>query len=308
MRLSGHRVAELSKASNARAFADLILVVGAIFCVISIAHLSASWPVYALAVFAVGGLQNRLIVLAHETWHRKAFRPVWLNQLVGAWCYSYPLGVPFLADQKRHLAHHRLVGRVGDPDRPDYERAAFKTPGGVLLFLLAELAGAKVAVRMLSIARGPGSHAKANAAPRELAGIAVAQLLLLALFALFGHWWEYFVSWVLPLVTVASFLVSFRALIEHVHPEADVEPQERLYDFSASAGERLLVSPFLFHLHALHHAYPSVPHHRLRALQSELRSGGHSYPARERPGYLRSYLLYFEQLRGAGSVPAESTR
>jgi fatty acid desaturase len=67
----------------------------------------------------------------------------------------------------------------------------------------------------------------------------------------------------------------------------------------------LFVSPFLFHLHALHHAYPSVPYHRLKALQSDLREGGNIYPVQERPGYLRSFLLYLDRLRGAQRMPAE---
>ena len=56
---------------------------------LAIAHASELWWVYLLAIVAIGGLQNRLIVLAHEAWHRKAFRPVRLNQLSGAWLYSY---------------------------------------------------------------------------------------------------------------------------------------------------------------------------------------------------------------------------
>ena len=124
------------------------------------------------------------------------------------------------------------------------------------------------------------------------------------LFTLFGHWWEYIALWLLPLVSVASFLVSYRALVEHVHPDADAGPHERLYDFAAGLWERLLVSPFLFHLHALHHAYPSVPHYRLKTLRTELREGGYSYPARERPGYLRSYLLYRAELRAAERMPS----
>ena len=306
MRLSGHRVAELSRASNARGFADLTLVVGAIVGVVSIAHASSHWLVYLLAVIALGGLQNRLLVLAHEAWHRKAFAPVRLNQLVGAWCYSYPVGVPFLADQRRHLAHHRLVGRPADPDRPDYERPAFKTPGGVALFLLSELLGGKVALRVLSILKRSGSHAKANAEPRELMGIAAAQASLILVFTLFGYWWEYLVLWLLPLVSVASFLVSFRALIEHVHPSADADPHERLFDFAAAGVERLLVSPFLFHIHALHHAYPSVPHYRLKALQSKLGEGGYTYPVVKRPGYLQSYRLYLAELREAAGTRSGS--
>ena len=306
MRLSGHRVAELSRASNARACVDLALHLAAIVGVVLLAHAAEHWLVYLFAAIAIGGLQNRQLSLAHEAWHRKAFTPVRLNQLVGAWCYSYPLGVPFLADQTRHLAHHRLLGKLDDPDRPDYERPSFRTRSGLLLFLLAQLAGAKVVQRVLSIGKVSGAQSKAPTAPMELLGIAASQAVLLLLFTLFGHWWEYFVLWAFPLVTVASLLISFRALIEHVHPDVDADPHARLYDFSASAAERLFVSPFLFHLHALHHAYPSVPHYRLKALQSDLREGGKTYPVQKRPGYLRSYLLYLDQLRGARRLAAES--
>jgi len=291
MRLPGRQVASLSKTANLRSALDLGLQLAALVFVVAAAHRAQHWVGYLLAAVVIGGLQNRMLVHAHEAWHRKAFSPVSLNQFVGAWIYSYPVGVPFLSDQSRHLAHHRMVGRAEDPDWRDYERAEFRGERSVWAYLVGQLLGMKVLLRLTGASgKAIVSESARAAEKRELAAIVLWQVCLLALFSSFGRPWEYFLLWAIPLGTVTSFIVAFRAYVEHASADAAATPHDRLYDFEAGPLTRFFVSPLLFHLHALHHAYPSVPYSRLRLLQQALREAGLSYPHRERPGYLRSLL------------------
>lgn len=211
MRLPGRSLAELSEPSPARGFLDLVLHGVGIVGVIAVAHAAHHWAVYLAAAVVVAGLQNHLIVLAHECWHGKAFGRGRLDAWVGACLYSYPVGTPYFSDRARHLAHHRLVGRSDDPDWSDYERAQFHRAGGVARYLAGQLLGEKVVLRLLGMVwkesplAGVGRRVAVD--PRETLAIAACQLLLFALFAGFGRWWEYFALWILPLSTVANFLV-----------------------------------------------------------------------------------------------------
>lgn len=306
MRLSGHQVARLSRTSNLRSAADAIVHLAGFALVIGAAHAAASWWAYAIAVVLIGGLQNRMLIHAHEAWHRKAFKPVWLNQWAGAWLYSYPVGVPFLADQARHLAHHRQVGKPADPDYPDYERSEFHEAARVRRYLVGQLFGMKVVNRLTGASRKePLSERARSAERRELLGVVLWQLALLALFTWMGRWWEYLLLWALPLGTVTSFIVAFRAYVEHAHEQHDAGPHARLYDFEAGPLTRFFLSPLLFHLHALHHAYPSVPYARLHELRKALAEAGASYPVQQRPNYVRT----LQQLLGAlESPPREQTQ
>lgn len=294
---------DCSAVSTARGVRDVVLNWAGLLLLVGLAHHASHWAAYAVAVVLIGTFQNRLIVQSHECWHRKAFRQPWLNQLVGAFAYSYPVATPYFSDQKRHMAHHRLIGHPEDPDWIDYEREAFHSKRGILGFLVGQLVGAKLVLRVLDIVfpgRNPDQAREQNRrvkpAPADLAGMAVFQVALLGAFALAGRWWEYFVLWVLPLVTVASFLVTFRALLEHVHADPDAPPRERLYDFSPGPVQRWFFSPSLFHLHALHHTYPGVPYYRLPQLRRTILENGYELPGKLEPDYLRSLLAHLRRL------------
>ncbi len=100
-------------------------------------------------------------------------------------------------------------------------------------------------------------------AATEFVCIAIAQFVLMGLFALTGNWWHYWLYWFLPLVTVASFLTTFRQFIEHAHPDNDPLEAERLNEFDANLVEQFFFSPAHFHYHGFHHAYPKIPHYQL---------------------------------------------
>jgi fatty acid desaturase len=221
--------------------------------------------------------------------------------------YSYPVATPYFSDQKRHMGHHRLLGRREDPDWIDYEREEFHSASGIVRFLVGQLIGAKVVMRALDLVRPASGESRASDANRrvkpatsDVLGIACFQLALLGAFTATGRWWEYFLLWVLPLTTVASFLVTFRALLEHVHADGDVEPRSRLYDFSPGPVQRWFLSPSLFHLHALHHTYPGVPYYRLPQLQQTIRDHGYEIPGVVKPDYVRSL---FDHLRRLDRAP-----
>jgi len=289
----------------------------AILALVAGAHaLHAAWA-YLVAAVLIGGLQHALVNLAHDAWHRLCFRSPRWNDRVGAWLYAYPIGVPFHHDRERHLRHHRLVGREEDPDWVNYTNRGRVPAARLQAFLLGRLLGSQLltTARSVLLERRPpiaveARSARASAAPdvrAELVRIALVQGVLLLGFAVLGRWWEYFVLWLGPLATFASFFIALRAFVEHSAERDEVAPEERLHDFSPGRVERFFLSPCDFHHHALHHAYPTVPHFRLASLRRALEGAGHSWPGAPAAGYLallRSHLARIE----AGDAAVRSPR
>ncbi|MBI3769407.1 MAG: fatty acid desaturase [Deltaproteobacteria bacterium] len=298
---------------------DALATTSAIVIVIGVAHAAANPVVYLVAAALIGGLQHSLVNLSHEGWHRLCFTNRRLNDWVGAWIYSYPLGVPFHHDRERHLQHHRLVGAPSDPDWVNYSNEGRLPAGRLRLYLAGRLLGSQLVATVWSalfsrqprIAVEAESAAADSAAPTagsEMIRIVAVQALLFVTFALFGRWWEYIALWLGPLATFASFYVAVRAFVEHAALRDDVAPVERLHDFAPGLVERFFLSPCHFYFHALHHAFPTVPHFRLAALQSALDAAGHVYPGtRQGGGYvarLREHLASIDAALPSGASNA----
>jgi len=308
-RLEPKLLRELSRVSNAWGVVDLVAAWGAIGLALGLAHAVDRWWFYLLAAVLVASRQNALSTLAHEGFHGLCFRNRRWNDAVAAWLYAYPVGMFYRHDGRRHLRHHREVGETHDPDWVNYSNEGRETPAGVIRYLLALLCGLRLVqlVRSVLFDRAPrirledgSAEAEAAALRRELVAMALCQAALFATFAWLFEWWTYPVLWVLPLVTVASFLVNLRALIEHAAPEDRAPGPARLRDFAASPLEAFFLSPSHFHFHALHHAFVSIPHRNLPKARWAL-TGAHrgSYPIEVWPGYLRSLRLHMRALREA---------
>ncbi len=281
-----------NRISNWRGFLDLAVHWGAILLVFYAVYHTQSILLAILAMLIIAGLQNSLASLGHETFHYKVFTTRRLNSIVGGFFYSYPLGVPYQNYRQRHLEHHRSVGTRVDPDWGNYQGRQYESAPAVYRFFLGKLFGAFLVVNILALVTRktpPMLMEKQDESPaREFALVAVTQLVLFALISVCFSWWMYFVFWLLPLFTLTSTLIGVRAWLEHNDPDEESGPDVRLFDYHPNWLEHFLISPCHFHLHAIHHAFPAVPHYRLAALKRELAEKQISYPCQDRPGYIRS--------------------
>lgn len=280
--------------SNARGLADLVLHWGAIIVLFWAVHATQSVWVGIAAFVLIAPLQNGLASLAHEAYHHKIFTNRPLNTFVGSFLYSYPLGLPYISYRKRHMEHHRRVGHSDDPDWGNYQGPQFESKGALYGFYAMRVLGAYLFANVLTVLRGRRppvlqDHKKEDPT-RDLLYLGITHIILFALIALAFSWWLYFVLWALPLVTLTSFLVGFRAYLEHNHPSAGAVVDERLFDYHPNVVEAFFVSPCNFHLHAIHHAYPAVPHYRLLQMKRELGEKGIAYPCEDRPSFLGTFF------------------
>jgi fatty acid desaturase len=299
-----HSFQTLSAPSSLKAVRDFLLVWGTIAGAIAVAHAIDSTFVYLMAIVVIGGRQNALATLAHEGWHGVIFPSRRLNHTVGAWLYSYPLGILYYHDRDRHLRHHRDVGHDDDPDWINYTTRGRESRGRVLGYLASLLFGRLLFSTLLSfVTKGRpriGVEPKEDR-PRVLGELLRVLLCQAALFALMTlasqRWWSYPLLWMLPLATFAGFFANFRALIEHVSTRDDVLPDERLRDIEAGAIERFFIAPSHFNYHALHHAHPSIPHYNLPLGKEEYKEQFGRYPFTVRQGYTKALLAHLRELQ-----------
>ncbi|HEY9712711.1 MAG TPA: fatty acid desaturase [Chroococcales cyanobacterium] len=301
---------EFSRVSDRQGWLDLTLHWGALIALFALAHCLYTWWGYLTAALLVGGLQHGLINLQHDAWHVLCFKERKRNDLVGAWFYAYPVGMPYYHDRQRHLEHHKYFASESDPERLVYANAGRETPAKLLIFMLGRLSGslltdiiASVLVKKQAriVAREQESS-RGRPVMVEYLCVVLCQVLLLAGFLIAGRVWEYFVLWFLPLCTFASFFVSLRGYLEHAHVLDLAPADERLRDFNAPLVERFFISPCDFNYHAVHHAYPTVPHANLRSLRKHLGREKIEYPNRQCAGYLVFWREHLREMRGSRSV------
>ena len=83
--------------------------------------------------------------------------------------------------------------------------------------------------------------------------------------------------------------------MEHSTEDDTAPADQRLRDYAPGRLEAAWFSPCHFHFHALHHAYPSIPHYRLPEAKAAAAATGR-YPFRVAPGYLRSLVEHLRRL------------
>jgi len=298
------------KVSNLRGAWDLLSVYGATFAVTLIASHLNNPIVSLLAIIIIGGLQNGLVSLQHDAWHHLCFRPNKLNDVICSWLTGYAVGASYHFNQVRHGGHHAYFGTARDPDRVTFVNDGKETPAQVIRYFVYILFGGTLIERIRLILakdkslqqtiQGMDLRPRKMPSPmRELMCVAIAQCVLMATFTLTGHWWNYWLYWFLPLVTIAAFLTTSRQFIEHANPDSDPEPEDRLYDFDANIVEQFFFSPAHFHHHAFHHAHPKIPHYRLINAKEIAKSNGLTYRYRLRRGYVAAFI---EHMRGLQST------
>lgn len=240
------------------------------------------WAV-VLAFPFVAALQHALSILQHEAVHGLLYRNHRLNDFIGAYFLSYPIG--FSMDYRlTHFAHHRWLGEVEDPDLPNYRPfpADRKT---MMRKALHEFTGIGAVKQFF------GSSATSSGARPHLFRIGAAQAVIFFFFYLAGQPLMYFALWLLPLVTLTKGFTQFRNLAEHLIRPNSPRVNERLRTFQSSFLERFFFAPLNFNYHAEHHWFTNVPYYRLPALRKLLREriADYSEYAEWTPSYVSAW-------------------
>ncbi|HEY1304101.1 MAG TPA: fatty acid desaturase [Vicinamibacterales bacterium] len=262
------------------------------------------WPIYILAFLLVGARAQSLYILQHECMHWLLFRSRRTNDICGM-LLSGALGTGLSFGRFYHFKHHRRVGRSDDPNLIWHDSALHPPGWSTFWFFASQLAGIRVinlvtrryqsnsATNRLMVPNPVGSREMFV----DLAVTASAQAVILAGIWVASAWWVYGAFFLLPLVTLTSFLEAVRSFSEHVLPGergTTVAEEGRLFFMDAGRIELFFFSQFGFHFHHLHHLYPGVVTFKLSSLHQWLQQNDASYPGKyvRRDGYLRTALRY----------------
>lgn len=300
-------------------------------------HLHVWWA-YGVAALLVGGCGQACFILLHEAMHQSLLTNRTGNDIVALVLASL-LGVRFYLGREAHILHHREIGTDADPSSFWYNLNDRRPGWSTVRFLLAQLVGARLvkilpsrwaACRALlglgpSVDNSPVSGETRSASAAEPALGLRSQLDLICPFLLqavlflavsvLSSALVYMFLFCLPLMTLTGFLNGIMSFTDHFlpgrHPTSEAE-KNRCFYMKAGRLERLLISPFGFHFHHIHHIYPQVCVFQTKKLHTWLETYDPDYRHRYviREGYMRTALQYVlnRPISGAGRFYPLMTR
>ena len=105
-----------SRPSGWRVARDLMLIWAQVIAAGAVYVLHPTWWMYALAFVLMAGGQHGLALATHEFAHFLVLpKNRRLNDLLGAWLFGAPVGIPLAVFRHRHFEHHRTFGTEDDP-------------------------------------------------------------------------------------------------------------------------------------------------------------------------------------------------
>jgi fatty acid desaturase len=258
-----------------------------------------------LAVPVIGARQLGLAILMHEAAHGGLHRNGKVNDWVGQWLTAAPVGANLKAYRPYHLTHHKYAQQPEDPDlilsapfpvtRTSLRRKIIRDMTGQTFFKQRRNQFANALG--IGIRPGKGAINRVQSAREAVVPFLITNALLLAVLTLTGHWWAYFVLWLLPLATWNQLVTRLRNIAEHAVVPDNEDPMRHARTTYASWWEGLLIAPYWVNYHCEHHMFMHLPCYRLGEAHALLRKKGLTDRMEVQPGYLTV-------LKQASSKPA----
>jgi len=302
--LTKEDLVELSRIKPWRWIVELAITWTLIIAALQFTVMSRSPIAYIAAFFFIGCLQNALIQWRHEASHFSLTRNKKLNDLLGDVFIAGPVGTTISTYRYHHVVHHMYLN---DPEKEVQSAQWICLRGSHLLAeVVNHLVGWSYAILVYAVVKSrkqPTPKQQASLQVFSLASIIsflIVNVGIFALCALQGAWYAYFILWVIPPFTVAQLINNFRTIVEH-QPSSDVcdiVPSVKMTALTrvirANPIERWLIAPVGFYYHHEHHAWPSIPYHRLGETRKLLKQRG--YFDQDSIIYTEGYLKTVYQL------------
>jgi len=275
--LSADERAEILEKSDRAGLMHLAGHLGAILVCASL--VLARVPFYPLVLLPLGVLIVFLFTPLHETIHGTAFRSQRLNDTVASFC-GFLVFLPPTWFRYFHFAHHRYTH---DAERdPELSVSKPTTWPRYLLVMTGILDWISRITTILRNAVFENNDAfvpqKGRARVRREARIFCALYGLVAFVGFWGGGNEIALIWILPLLIGGPFLRAY-LLAEHTRCPHVANMLENTRTTFTTALVRFLAWNMPYH--SEHHAYPTVPFHKLplfhKMVRAHLRSTENGY-------------------------------
>lgn len=261
---------------------------------------------YILAVAIIGARQLGLAILMHDGAHGILTHNQKLNMFLSQWLCAYPMMAETLAYRRYHLQHHAHTQQPEDPDlvlsapfpitRKSFRRKMIRDLTGQTGYQQRK---AQI-LNAIGKAEWPLRQRLAHYWAK-LGRATAAQLAIFAVLAAAGHWYLYFILWLVPFLTWQQAITRIRNIAEHAMVPDDNDPFRQARTTKAGWLERAFVAPYWVNYHVEHHLMMWVPCYNLPKARAFLIANGFG-PRMETKG------SYREVIRMATSRPDTDDR
>ncbi len=295
-RLPAEVLRPLTELSPLRATLAVAQTLFSLVALIALAVLHWTPWIVVPAMVLIGALQHALFILAHDAAHYRLYECRWLNDAVGC-ALGIAGGISMRTYRVIHRLHHNHLYGPQDPDialHGGYPRGRAYLLKKLAKDLLGFTAWKNYAYFFghpaINAVTG-GAHrplndtsTKLRAQARQDRWVVVLAHVSMPTIAFWGDYLtQYFVLWVLPLLTVLQAILRLRALCEHGAVSDISTPLKSARTNQAPWIVRELLFPHHVNYHLDHHLYPAVPHYNLPKLHQALEALGILQEAEVRP-------------------------
>ncbi|MEM1163011.1 MAG: fatty acid desaturase [Pseudomonadota bacterium] len=255
----------------------------------------ATWGTWwAAPLFVLHGiLINFLYAGQHELSHGTPFKTKWMNVALGR-LIGFLLFYPRDFDLYQHTAHHKWTqnwSRDGELAREPYTLRSY-----LLWFLGPTYWWSRIA-RIFRLARGKviEPYIREDQFTRVIheARLHLALYAAIAIVSLATQSWAAVILWLGPMLTTKA-VHQLQNTIEHLGLSHDDNILENTRSTRTNAVMRWLCWNMQYH--TAHHAFPSVPFHRLKELNREMTEGYGTPPYSM--GYIEFQIQIIQKLMG----------
>lgn len=304
--LTPGQLAQVRRRSDIRGTWVVLHAWGVIFGAMAVFVAFPNPLTYILAVMVIGARQLGLAILMHDGAHGILTQNQKLNMFLSQWLCAFPMMAETLAYRRYHLKHHANTQQPEDPDlvlsapfpitRKSFRRKMVRDLTGQTGYQQRK---AQI-LNALGASDWPLEQRLRHFWSR-LGRATVAQLAIFAVLAAAGHWYLYFVLWLVPFLTWQQAITRIRNIAEHAMVPDNNDPFRQARTTMAGLLERALVAPYWVNYHVEHHLMMWVPCYNLPKARTFLIANGHG-------GRIETKSGYAEVLRMATSRPDTDDR
>lgn len=299
--LSPGQIALVRKRSDLRGAWLVLHAWGVIFGAMAVFVAFPNPLTYILAVMLIGARQLGLAILMHDGAHGVLTENQKLNNFLSQWLCAYPLMAETGAYRRYHLKHHMHTQQTEDPDlilsapfpitRKSFKRKMIRNIAGQTGYQQRK-------AQILNALGKPDWPLKQRLVNywNKLGRATLANLAIFGLLAASGHWYLYFILWLVPFLTWHQAITRIRNIAEHAMVPDNDDPYRHARTTQANIVERALIAPYWVNYHVEHHLMMWVPCYNLPMLRRFLIANGHGDRIETKSGYA-------EVLRMATSRP-----
>jgi fatty acid desaturase len=299
--LTPGQIALVRKRSDLRGTWLVLHAWGVIFGAMAVVVAFPNPLTYILAVMVIGARQLGLAILMHDGAHGVLTENQKLNTFLSQWLCAYPMMAETGAYRRYHLKHHVHTQQKEDPDlvlsapfpitRKSFRRKMIRDITGQTGYQQRK---AQI-LNAIGKADWPLKQRLAHYW-KKLGRATLANLAIFAVLAASGHWYLYFILWLVPFLTWHQAITRIRNIAEHAMVPDNDDPFRHARTTLANFAERALIAPYWVNYHVEHHLMMWVPCYNLPMVRRFLIANGHGDRIETKSGYA-------EVLRMATSRP-----